>query len=189
MKALYFVRHGQTVWNLEQRLCGRTDVKLSKLGHDQAVALGKLIRQNKLRIDQILYSPLVRAADTARYIADYTGIPMKPEPRLTEQDYGCFESGRRYAEEFLAAEKQFAVPVGGGESMLRLCQRVYNLLDEIKEEPGERVYLLVSHLGVSRAIHSYFHEMTNEELAGYGAENCELIQHHYPDVEKDSFLT
>lgn len=180
MKCLYFVRHGQTMWNLQEKLCGRTDVGLSETGHQQAVALGKRIRQDGVKIDRILHSPLIRAADTARHIAEYTGIPMSPEPRLTEQDFGFYESGRRYAPEFLEAEKRFAVPVGGGESMLHLCQRVYNLLDEIGEESGEETYLLVSHLGVSRAVHSYFHEMENEELTGYGAGNCELIRYQYP---------
>lgn len=179
MKYLYFVRHGQTVWNLEQRLCGRTDVELSRLGIQQAVALGKRIRQDGVRIDCILHSPLVRAVDTAKKIAEYTGIPLHEEPRLIEQDFGCYESGGRHAPEFLNAEKRFAVPVGGGESMLRLCQRVYNLLEEIREEPGEQAYLLVSHLGVSRAVHSYFHEMENEEMTEYGAGNCEMIRYNW----------
>lgn len=179
MKYLYFARHGKTVWNLEQRLCGRTDVELSGLGLQQAAALGKRIREDGVRIDCILHSSLIRAVDTAQKIAEYTGIPLREEPRLIEQDFGCYESGGRHAPEFLAAEKRFAVPVGGGESMLRLCQRVYNLLDEIRAEPGGQVYLLVSHLGVSRAVHSYFHEMENEELTEYGAGNCEMIRYNW----------
>ena len=54
----------------------------------------------------------------------------------------------------------------GGESTLRLAQRIYNLLDEIREESDEKTYILVAHNGIARVVQSYFHDMTNEEYAG-----------------------
>ena len=51
----------------------------------------------------------------------------------------------------------------GGESMMQLCQRVYNLIDDIRAE--DRTYLLVAHNGIACMVHSYFHDMTNEEYA------------------------
>ena len=47
--------------------------------------------------------------------------------------------------------------------MLHLAQRIYNLLDEIKQQP-DKVYLLVAHNGISRVVNSYFYDMTNEEF-------------------------
>lgn len=44
MKKLYFTRHGQTVWNVENKICGKTDIALTELGHAQAVELGKKIK-------------------------------------------------------------------------------------------------------------------------------------------------
>ena len=41
MGHFYFVRHGQTVWNVESKICGRTDIKLTEYGHQQAVETGK----------------------------------------------------------------------------------------------------------------------------------------------------
>ena len=65
--------------------------------------------------------------------------------------------------------------------MLHLCQRIYNLLDEIKEEShtSGKTYLLVAHNGISRAVESYFHDMTNEEFAAFGIKNCELRRYEF----------
>ena len=41
MGTVYFTRHGQTVWNVENKLCGATDIPLTQLGHQQALALGE----------------------------------------------------------------------------------------------------------------------------------------------------
>ena len=61
----YFTRHGQTVWNVENN-CGATDIELTELGHEQAMELGRKIKEEGVKIDEILYSPLVRAKETAR---------------------------------------------------------------------------------------------------------------------------
>ena len=88
MHTLYFVRHGQTIWNVENKICGATDIALTDLGHQQAIETGKKILEEGIQADEILYSPLVRAAETARHISEVTGIPARMEPRLIEQDFG-----------------------------------------------------------------------------------------------------
>ena len=62
--------------------------------------------------------------------------------------------------------------------MLKLSQRIYNLLDDIKKEAESEgtVYLLVAHNGISRIIESYFRDMTNEEFASFGVGNCEVCR-------------
>ena len=77
MGHIYFVRHGQTQWNLENKICGVTDIGLTELGHEQAIEAGRIILQEKNHADEILHSPLIRAAETARHIAEITGIPMR----------------------------------------------------------------------------------------------------------------
>lgn len=86
MGHFYFVRHGQTIWNVENKICGATDIALTEFGHQQAVETGEKILKEGIQADEILYSPLVRAADTAKHISEMTGIPARPEPRLTEQN-------------------------------------------------------------------------------------------------------
>ena len=43
MKSIYFVRHGQTVWNVENKICGATDIELTEFGHEQAIKTGEEI--------------------------------------------------------------------------------------------------------------------------------------------------
>ena len=160
-KYFYFTRHGQTVWNVENKICGATDIALTDLGHQQAAELGERMR----------------AADTAKHISEVTGIPAREELRLKEQNFGKYESTPRNGEEFKRAKQDFVCRYEGGESMLQLCQRIYNLLDDIKKE--DKVYLLVAHNGISRAIESYVRDMSNEEFAGFGIKNCELRKYEF----------
>lgn len=173
MGHFYFARHGQTVWNTENKICGATDSPLTEKGHEQARALGREIMQKNLKIDEILYSPLRRAADTALHISEITGIPARMEPRLIEQNFGKWEGTARNGLDFQKDKENFVSSFDGGESMLRLCQRIYNLIDDLKEEP-EHVCLLVAHNGISRAVQSYFTDMTNKEFAAFGIKNCEI---------------
>ena len=83
-KYFYFTRHGQTVWNVENKICGATDIALTDLGHQQAAELGERILKEGIKIDEILYSPLMRAADTAKHISEVTGIPAREELRFQE---------------------------------------------------------------------------------------------------------
>lgn len=179
----YFTRHGQTIWNVENKICGATDIALTDLGHQQAIDLGSKIAQENLEIDEILYSPLMRAADTAKHISQMTGIPARVEYRLKEQNFGKYESTPRNGEEFRKAKENFVYRYEGGESMLQLCQRIYNLLDDIKKEANTsgKTYLLVAHNGISRAIESYFRDMTNEEFAAFGIKNCELRRYEFSE--------
>lgn len=179
MGHVYFVRHGQTIWNVENKICGATDIELTELGHEQAIETGRRILEEGIQADEILYSPLVRAAETARHISEVTGIPAREEPRLKEQNFGKYESTARDGEEFKEAKKQFICRYEGGESMLHLAQRIYNLLDEIKEESDEKTYILVAHNGIARVLQSYFYEMTNDEYAAFGVKNCEVMKYEF----------
>lgn len=67
------------------------------------------------------------------------------------------------------------------ESMLKLCHRIYDLLDDIKKESDQKTYLLVAHNGISRAIQSYFGDMTNDEFARFCIRNCEIRKFEYKE--------
>ena len=177
MGKVFFTRHGQTIWNVENKICGATDIELTELGHQQAEELGRKLAEEQPGIDEILYSPLVRAAETARHISEMTGIPMRMEPRLKEQNFGRFESTPRNGEEFMEAKSHFLDHYDGGETMMHLCQRVYNLLDDVKAESDHKTYLLVAHNGISRIVQSYFYDMTmkNSRISGLRTARSENI--------------
>ena len=179
MGHFYFVRHGQTVWNAENKICGATDIELTELGHQQAIETGKKILEEGIHADEILYSPLIRAAETARHISEITGIPMLAEPRLKEQHFGKWESTPRDGAEFKKAKEEFVCRYDGGESMLHLAQRIYNLLDDIRAESGHKTYILVAHNGIARVVQSYFTDMTNAEYAAFGVKNCQVVRYDF----------
>lgn len=182
MGKLYFVRHGQTVWNVENKICGQTDSPLTEIGHRQAELAGENIRNAGIRADEILYSPLSRAKDTALHIAAATGIPAREEPALTEQNFGHWEGTPRDGADFLAAKREFCCRNGGGESMLQLAQRIYNLLDRLRAESGEKTYILVAHNGIARMVHSYFYDLTNAQYAAFGVGNSTVTEYDFDKV-------
>ena len=144
MGHVYFVRHGQTVWNVENKICGATDIPLTELGHQQAIETGKKIVEEGIQADEILYSPLSRAAeDCPAYFRNYR-YSSQNELRLVEQNFGKWESTARDGLEFKKAKEDFCCRYDGGESMLHLAQRIYNLLDDVKAESDEKTYILVA---------------------------------------------
>ena len=177
MGHFYFIRHGQTIWNVENKICGATDIALTELGHQQAIETGKKILEEGIKADEILTSPLVRAKDTAAHISEVTGIPYRIEQRLIEQNFGRYESTPRDGLEFHEAKKHMASRFGTGESMMQLAQRIYNLLDDIKND--DKVYMLVAHNGIARIVESYFREMDNEEFSLFGIKNCEIRRYDF----------
>lgn len=193
MGYIYFTRHGQSIWNIEKRICGATDVPLSDLGREQAAALGDKIRarleaQDKeengelFRIDEILYSPLSRTAETAQILSETTGIPRRPEQRIIEQDFGKYEGLDRDLDVFSQDKMRFFYDFDGGETMARCMARVYNLMGELEEESRltGKIYLLVAHNGIARGFESWFREMTIQEYAnGCRFGNCELIRREF----------
>ena len=175
LKKVYFVRHGESQWNVEDKICGVTDSPLTEKGRTQATATGHAILDLGIQADMILYSPLQRAAETARIISGITGIPLRAEPRLVEQAFGIWEgTSPRTSVEFYRAKLNFINSFGTGESMFRVAQRIYNLLDDLRTD--DQTVILVAHNGIARFVKSYFQDMTNEDFAKFGIQNAEVCE-------------
>jgi len=87
---LAFVRHGQTDWNREGRLQGSSDIPLNETGREQAREAVTMLEA--WTWDAVVSSPLARARDTARILADGLGLPLGPAyDELAERDYGPLE--------------------------------------------------------------------------------------------------
>ena len=172
---LYISRHGQTPWNVEDLICGRTDVPLTELGQQQA----KLLAESAIDkgIDVILCSPLLRARQTAQAVSDAIGVPVQIDERLTEFDFGTFDGTSRFGDEFQVLRAQLPMRFPGGESAFDLAYRVYGLLHEIRERYADKTVLLVCHNCVSRMVRSFFMNMTIEEYGNYHAPNAQLVEY------------
>ena len=174
---LYIARHGETAWNVENKISGRTDIPLTDRGLKQAQALAE---QAKGRgIDVILASPLLRARQTAQAVSDAIGVPVQTDGRLVELDFGIFEGRDRSDPDFQYVRGQMPTRYPGGESAFQLAHRVYSVLDDVKERYAGQTVLLVCHGGVCRMVRSYFEDMTNEEYCGYHAPNAELVEYDW----------
>ena len=150
-----------------------------ELGREATLTeLAEKIKAEGLHIDCILCSPLIRARETARIIAEETGIELKVENRLNEQCFGIWEGTARNGKEFHEAKTHFIDSYKTGETMLKLAHRIYGLIDEITAQ-DDKVYLLVAHNGISRVVQSYFHDLSNEEYSAFGIRNCEIVKYEY----------
>ena len=108
MIKLVLVRHGQSMWNLENRFTGWTDVELSEQGIKEAKEAGKVLKEKGYGFDVAYTSVLKRANDTLKYIFEELGeqdIPVKKSWRLNERHYGALqglnkdETKEKYGEE------------------------------------------------------------------------------------------
>lgn len=94
MIKLVLVRHGQSMWNLENRFTGWTDVELSEQGIKEAKEAGKVLKEKGFNFDIAYTSVLKRANDTLKYILEELGeenIPVKKSWRLNERHYGALQ--------------------------------------------------------------------------------------------------
>ena len=85
-RALFLFRHGETDWNKEGRLQGKTDPPLNATGLAQAEALAEKMRAHE--IEAIVSSDLLRAWTTGRIVAEGLGVPIHADPGLRETDVG-----------------------------------------------------------------------------------------------------
>lgn len=88
-KSFYFLRHGQTAWNVEGRFQGHTDIPLNALGLAQAREAAKILAQ--CPVDLIIASPLIRARKTAEIVAEQLNKPLLVDDELKERHFGRFE--------------------------------------------------------------------------------------------------
>lgn len=108
MKKLVIVRHGQSLWNLENKFTGWTDVGLSEKGIEEAKEAGKLLKKQNYTFDIAFTSVLKRANDTLYLILDELNernIPIEYSYKLNERHYGALqglnkdETREKYGEE------------------------------------------------------------------------------------------
>ena len=147
------VRHGQTEANARHLLLGRADPPLSDIGRAQAKAAAELLAREDRPI-AVVSSPLLRARETARYIADAVALDVEDEPAVIEMDYGEWDE-RPLAE--IPAEVwtgwrddvEFAAP--GGESLRAVQLRVSACMERLMARAAGGTVVVVSHVSPIKA--------------------------------------
>jgi len=164
MTRFILVRHGQTVWNREERFRGRADVSLDEIGRRQAEATGRRIAAG-WRPAAIYCSPMIRARQTAEAIAGALGasplarLAVQTHSRLSDIDFGALqgltvEEARAgwpaVVDSWLTAPQTTLFP--GGESLSELRSRATAMLAELAERHDGQELVLVGHTVVNRVI-------------------------------------
>lgn len=145
MTTFLFVRHGETDWNRAGRFQGSRDIPLNEEGRRQAA---ELARSWKNGGDLLYSSPLVRASETARILAQGTGLPWRgTDPRLVERSYG-------QAEGLTLAERHQRFPGGvpDAEAAASMEARAWSFLESMTLEHPGRTLVVVSHGGLINVI-------------------------------------
>lgn len=150
---LIFIRHGETIWNLEKRWQGHLDSPLTPAGlmHGRAVAE----RLASLSFDALYSSDLPRARRMAEDISARTGKPIIHEPSYRERQYGVFE-GRTMDDirelfpqahaDYVARKPGFSIPES--ESVEAKHERISQAMGTTAQRhPGQRI-VIVTHGGV-----------------------------------------
>lgn len=167
---LYYVRHGQTDWNVECQLQGKSDIPLNATGLQQANETKEKLKG--LHIDRIYCSPLTRAKQTADIINEVTQCDIQIEQRLAERGFGELEGFdlRKKKVDLWAFDKELCK---GAEDMQEFFDRVQSFLKEIEADLDTKNYLLVAHGGVYLPVHEYFKGLDrNSDLMRIVPENC-----------------
>lgn len=156
---LYIIRHGETYWNIEGRMQGTKDSKLTEQGKMEALNLGESLKDTK--IDYIYSSPLERAYDTSVLIRGERDIPIEIKNNLIEMNFGKWEGmlsddvEKEYKEEhYTFWNEPHLYTTLDGETFEELIKRVKVALNEIvNKNKGENI-LLVTHAIVIKAIYA-----------------------------------
>ena len=141
-----YLRHGETDWNAEGRAQGRSDIPLNARGRAQAAEAAESLAGT--RVDAIVASPLVRAAETARIVAARLELAVTTEPLLQEVSFGAQEGAMmgEWYEQWLRCE----LTPDAGESFAALRERARQAL-VAHLRPGQ-VVLFVAHGALFRAV-------------------------------------
>jgi 2,3-bisphosphoglycerate-dependent phosphoglycerate mutase len=174
MPNLVLVRHGQSLWNLENKFTGWIDVDLSPKGEEEAADAGKKLAN--FEFDIAFTSALTRAQRTLSIILEHNKklvTPIVKDKALNERMYGDLqgmnkdECRAKFGEDQVKIwRRSYDIPPPNGEALKNTAERVLPYYHE-KIEPmlkeGQNV-LVVAHGNSLRALIMYLEKMTPEQI-------------------------
>ena len=175
MVTLVLIRHGQFLWNAENRFTGWTDIDLSKKGEKEAKEAGEKLEN--VAFDVVHTSALMRAQRTAEIIINHNkisqDIPTYKDERLNERHYGSLqglnktETAEKYgAEQVHIWRRSFDISPPDGESLKMTAERTLPYFKEdVLEHLDEGKNVLISAHGNSlRSIVMYIENISKEDI-------------------------
>jgi len=175
MPILALVRHGQSLWNQENRFTGFVDVPLTELGREEARKAAKSLQG--MKFDVAYTSALTRAQETLAIILKELGssIPVIRDAALNERHYGDLQglnkadAAKRFGEEQVKLwRRSYNVPPPNGESLELTAKRVLPFYDRAIAgdlRQGKNV-LVVAHGNSNRSLVMKLDKLTGEQVVG-----------------------
>lgn len=156
-KRLYFLRHGETDWNLDGKMQGQQDIPLNSTGREQAYSAGQILQYQPIK--RIVSSALSRAYETANIINSFLNVPITQTTDLNELSAGICEGkslrfiSMQYApliNDMLDKTNpdRFSLSLPNGESWREAEKRVLSCIQNIALAHPEHHILFVSHYGI-----------------------------------------
>ncbi|MEX0953440.1 MAG: 2,3-diphosphoglycerate-dependent phosphoglycerate mutase [Nitriliruptoraceae bacterium] len=173
MPTLAIVRHGQSLWNLENRFTGWVDVPLTLKGEAEARRAGE--RLSGRSFDVAYTSALTRAQETLRIMLDTMGdvVPIIRDPALNERHYGDLQglNKQRTAEEYGEDQvriwrRSFSTPPPNGEALENTAARTLPFFDRaiLGDIAQGKDVLVVAHGNSNRSIVMQLDELSEDEV-------------------------
>lgn len=163
---IYFVRHGETIWNKEKKIQGQSDIPLNGYGKELGEITAKALKD--ISFDIVYSSPLIRAKETAEILLKNRNLEIHEDPRLVEMSFGEGE-GESLPEihthpemklhNFIHNPGQYTPPAGG-ETFEELYDRCKNFIEEIIL-PAEKKYDCMLVVGHGALIRGFIHNINN----------------------------
>ena len=176
---IIFVRHGETVFNIESRYQGHLDAELSELGRLQSRRVAERLKDEQ--IAAVYSSDLSRAGETAQAIADYHGLGVEVDESLRECAFGEWEGlsvteiARQYPElyqNYLKDSVTYRAP--GGERLETVQERVVRMLRCIEERHPDDTVVVVTHGGPIRAFFCHALDAPLQTFRKVNLANCSI---------------
>jgi len=165
---IYIARHGETTWNAEGKIQGRSDPDLSPKGYAQSLILLEKVKDRPL--STIYASTLKRSILTAEPIAQHLGLSVKRQAELDEIAFGIFEGvkfsevdGGLRAEWERFKENRLTYHIPGAENYTDVANRVRPFKEKILRDHQNQEILIVAHRGVNRMLLGLLLEFSLEE--------------------------
>jgi 2,3-bisphosphoglycerate-dependent phosphoglycerate mutase len=172
---LVLIRHGQSLWNAENRFTGWTDIDLSKKGENEARDAGEKLEN--VAFDVVHTSALMRAQRTAEIIIKHNkksqDIPTYKDERLNERHYGSLqglnktETAEKYgAEQVHIWRRSFDISPPDGESLKMTAERTlpYFKEDVLKHLNEGKNVLISAHGNSLRSIVMFIENISKEDI-------------------------
>jgi 2,3-bisphosphoglycerate-dependent phosphoglycerate mutase len=173
MPKLILVRHGQSIWNLENRFTGWVDVPLTAQGEEEARSAGKKL--HGMRVDVAYTSVLRRAQHTLDLIIDTMGVdlPVIRDQALNERHYGDLQglnkedTAKKFGDDQVKIwRRSYDIPPPNGEALKNTAERTIPffercILGDIRQDKN---VLVVAHGNSNRSIVMMLDNLTKEQV-------------------------